>query len=568
MGLPVGAKNLFPSNIQGLPTWFTIRVDDRGYVGRKQNCDLMIAMNSDTFHEDLRQVRSGGYFIYNSDFKLKPDRNDIICLGVPFRDLVKKVTGSVKLAKLLTNTVYVGIVSELVGLDFDILKAVVQEQFKDKLDVIDLNLDAVHAGRDYVKQNCEDFRRQFSLRVQSKPNGNADKLFIDGNTAAALGLLFGGCSFMSWYPITPSTSLAESFQKYAGEYRRDKDGNQQLAVVQSEDELSAINMVLGAGWAGARAVTATSGPGLSLMAEAAGLSYFAEIPAVIWDVQRAGPSTGLPTRTLQGDVSAAYHLSHGDTEHIVLLPGNAEECFEFGKLSLDLAEQYQTLVIVLSDLDLGMNYQISERYTASQTLSRGKVLSESDLAKAETFQRYADPDGDGIGYRTLPGLSGPKGAYFTRGTGHDENASYSENPEVFRKTLDRLKKKMVKARGEVPKAVMKKNNDSEIGLITYGSTGYAMPEAIELFEAATKKKVSHLRIRALPLHDEVFEFVQKHKRVYVVEQNRDGQMAGILKQDDRFQTGHIKSVCFYDGLPLDSLQISTELIKLEEKANV
>lgn len=567
MGLPVGAKNLFPSNIQGLPTWFSIRVDDRSYVGRKQNCDAIVAMNAETFNQDLKQVRSGGFFIYNSDFKLQPDRNDIQALGVPFRDLVKTVTGSVKLAKLLTNTIYVGVLAEWMGIDPEILSTVVQDQFKDKESVIDSNLKAIQVGREFAANDGAAFGAKFTLKVQTITNANANKLFIDGNSAAALGLTFGGCSFMSWYPITPSSSLAESFQRYATRVRSDENSKQEFAVVQAEDELSAINMVLGAGWAGARAITATSGPGLSLMAEAAGLSYFAEIPSVIWNVQRAGPSTGLPTRTLQGDVSAAYRLSHGDTEHIVLLPGSAEECFEFGKVALDLAEEFQTLVIVLSDLDLGMNYHISQPYKVPLRLSRGKVLFESDLAKLSNFSRYADPDGDGVPYRTLPGLSGPKGGYFTRGTGHDEAASYSEDPEVFRKTLLRLKRKMLTAQKKLPKPLLEKGT-SEIALISYGSSRIAMPEVIDLFEKATGKRVSHMCIRALPLQDEVFEFLAKHQRAYVIEQNRDGQVCSLLLQDSRLQNRSLKSVCVFDGLPLDAEQVSAELCRLEGNADV
>lgn len=551
MGVTVGAKNLFPSNIQGLPTWFSIRVHPDGYVSRQPTCNIMVAMNPDSFEDDTLQVQNGAYFIYNSEAQ----KNDSLPKGtvnisVPFRELVKEVTSSVKLAKLLTNMIYVGIVTELLNLDETILQSVLSEQFADKATLIAMNAQAIQVGKDYVINNLANIKKDFPYSVKSEPGKHRDKIFIDGNSASALGLTFGGCTFMSWYPITPSSSLAESYVKYSQRFQKNKAGENRFAVIQAEDELSAINMVLGAGWVGSRAVTATSGPGLSLMSEAAGLSYFAEIPAVIWDVQRAGPSTGLPTRTLQGDISSAYKLSHGDTQHIVLIPGNAKECFEFAKIAMDLAEQLQTLVIVLTDLDLGMNFQISDKFTDFTKLERGKVLDAKSLDQIQNFQRYADTDGDGIPYRTLPGNEHPKAGYFTRGTGHNEQAAYSEKPEDFKKLLDRLHKKHKTAEKFVPAALIDNNAKAKIGIIAYGSSDFAIPELRHKLSTQLNLTTSYLRLRSLPFNDEVFAFIEKHEQVFIVEQNRDAQIKGLILEDSRLVKNNLKSVCSYDGLPL------------------
>jgi 2-oxoglutarate ferredoxin oxidoreductase subunit alpha len=451
MGLPVGGKNLFPSNIQGLPTWFSIRVNPQGFVGRKSHSDILVSMNPSTLLEDVKNLSAGGVLIYNSDAGAyeAPEGSNIMVLPVPFKKLAAPATDSVKLRKLLINMVYVGLLAELLGIEASCLESAVADQFAGKESVIGINTKAIEAGQVYAREHLASL--DFPYRLKYLGSVNQDKILIDGNSASALGLVFGGCSFVSWYPITPSSSLVETFEAYARQYRRDAAGKANYAVVQAEDELAAISMVLGAGWAGARAMTSTSGPGISLMAEAAGLAYYAEIPAVIWDVQRVGPSTGLPTRTLQGDVLSAHTLSHGDGRHVVLFPASVGECFEFGQLSLDLAEQLQTLVFVLSDLDLGMNFHMAPRFEPpSKPFQRGKVLGKEDLEKRQAFARYADEDGDGIPYRTLPGTAHPLAAYFTRGTGHDTEARYSESPEDYRRNMDRLMRKWETARHLVP----------------------------------------------------------------------------------------------------------------------
>lgn len=553
LGLPVGGKNLFPSNIQGLPTWFTIRVNANGFTARKDLADICIALNPQTYVKDLASVRPGGFYFYNSEFKLVDDlkAKDVNCIAIPFRDIVAPVSDSVKLRKLLINMAYVGVLAELLSIDDDILSSSITTQFGDKASVIEQNQDAIEAGRVYVRDNLSSL--DFPFRVQKIFGGNDGKVLMDGNSASALGLIFGGASFVSWYPITPSSSLVESFEGFANEHRV-VNGKKTFAVVQAEDELAAISMVLGAGWMGARAVTATSGPGLSLMAEAAGLAYYAEIPAVIWDVQRVGPSTGLPTRTMQGDLQAAYNLSHGDAKHVVLLPGTIDECFEFGQTALDLAERLQTLVIVLSDLDLGMNFAIGEapRYP-TRALDRGKILSSADLEKTKSFARYKDIDGDGIPYRTLPGTEHPLASYFTRGTGHDEAGNYTEDSAMFAKNMERLNQKWQTARDLVPKPVIETSRDANVGLIAFGSTHEPMPEL------RSEIKANYLRLRALPLSDEVRSFIESNNFVYVIEQNRDAQLTQILRAEYPALAAKIHSVCTFDGMPVAAAQISEKL---------
>lgn len=564
MGLPVGGKNLFPSNIAGLPTWFNIRIHPQGWTSRKNIHDLVVAMNPASFHEDLKSLAPQGIFIFNQDIKLASLnlRGDVINIPIPFRQLVDTVTDSPKLKKFLTNMIYVGVVGEILGIPEDILITMTKVQFGAKAKVIESNLKALQVGIDYVRQNFRD-KISCPFVLQAIEGGNKDKVLIDGNTAAALGALYGGCSFVAWYPITPSSSLVESFIKYAEKYRLDDQGNQGFAVLQAEDELASISMVLGAGWAGARAMTATSGPGLSLMAEAAGLSYYAEIPAVIWNVQRVGPSTGLPTRTMQGDLTAAAHLSHGDTEHIVLLPATPEECFEFGQLSFDLAERLQTLVIALSDLDLGMNSHISAKFQALQTpFDRGKVLTAQDLDKLDKFGRYLDVDGDGIAYRTLPGTEHPKAAYFTRGTGHDEYTAYSENNEIYKRNMDRLKKKFKTAQGLIPKPIVDIQPQASIGLIAYGSTDHCLNE-VRFNLSSQGLKNSYMRIRALPFTEALEDFIKSHERVYVVEQNRDGQMKGLLQNRFPEVATKLHSVLHYDGLPIGADEVTPQILQQE-----
>ncbi len=556
-GIPIGAKNQFPSNIQGLPTWFSFRVNDQGFVSREAQSDVLVAMNKDSFDQDVHKLKSDGYFIYNQDFKLDPELTaSQTGVPIPFRQIVKGLNANVKLSKLLTNIVYVGILSELLELNADVLQQTLKDEFKGKESVIETNLAALTSGIQYAKEHLKDLKNVFPYRAATDLDLNKDKIFIDGNRAAALGFVFGGTHLMSWYPITPSSSLAESFEAYSYKYLSDGNENN-FAIIQAEDELSAINMVLGAAWVGARAVTPTSGPGLSLMAEAAGLSYFAEIPAVIWDVQRAGPSTGLPTRTLQGDLLSAYQLSHGDTEHIVLLPSCPEECFEFAKLALDLSEKYQTLVTVLSDLDLGMNFHTSEKFKSPQVFERGKVLTAEDLKTIQKFNRYQANE-DGIAPRTLPGTKSNNAAYFTRGTGHAEDASYSENPEVFESLLKRLSKKISNAIHDLPKPEVS-NNSKKYGVIAYGSSDQIIPELKHQFKSKFGEEFSYMKITSLPLNNDVFSFVENHEMLFVIEQNRDGQLLKIIKQNEKFQSGKLNSICSFDGLPLCTAKVFEKL---------
>lgn len=555
-GIPVGGQNLFPSNIAGLPTWFTIRANPDGYVSRQLKHDFVVALNPQTVTEDIATVKPQGYFFYNAEFKNIELRKDITPIAIPFRELIAPVSDSVKLRKVLNNMIYVGVLAELLKVSDDVLHSVVKDQFQDKASVIELNAKAIQAGRTWAKE--QNFA--FPFQVQEIPGGNKNKIMIDGNAAAAIGLLFGGCTFAAWYPITPSSSLIETFEDLAEKYRVSDDGKKTYAVVQAEDELASICMVTGAGWAGARAVTATSGPGLSLMAEAAGLSYYAEVPAVIWDVQRVGPSTGLPTRTMQGDIRSAYHLSHGDVEHVLLLPASPEDCFEFGQTAFDLAERLQTLVIVMSDLDLGMNLHMSKDFAyPTKPFDRGKVLNKEELEKLNQFSRYKDVDGDGIGYRTLPGTEHPKAAYFTRGTGHDENAAYTENAEVYEKNVIRLKKKWETAKTLVPKPVLDQQAQAKVGLIAFGTTDSAMPETRALL---TDKGIpsNYMRLRALPCTKEVEDFIKNNPAIFVVEQNRDAQMCAILRNEYPEHAHKLRSITTFDGLPANAHVLSDKII--------
>jgi 2-oxoglutarate ferredoxin oxidoreductase subunit alpha len=549
MGIPVGGKNLFPSNIQGLPTWFTIRVHPKGYVGRKSLAHIFVGFNKQTLASDIQQVTPGGAFFYNQEFNVSDiRRDDIQMIAIPAREIASQASSSVKMQKLLSNMAYVGVLCELLNLDKQILEQSLRDQFPNHPEVQDVNLKTLAAAQAFAREHIPP--DVFSFRAQTISDNHTDNILIDGNAAAALGLINGGCSFLSWYPITPASSLAENFENYAPRLRDNTNGNA-FAVVQAEDELSAINMAIGAGWAGARSVTSTSGPGLSLMSEAAGLCYFAEVPTVIWDVQRAGPSTGLPTRTLQGDLSSAYTLSHGDTEHIVLLPGSPFECYEFGEICLDLAERLQTLVIVLSDLDLGMNFWVTPQFVSSEKkYDRGKVLNAKDLQERGEFARYKDIDGDGIPYRTLPGTHHELAAYFTRGTGHNEKAGYTEDNEVFKKLLDRLKLKMKTAAKIIPAPILKTQKSAKIGLIAYGSTDLIMNEVIDRLNESGIQ-VNYLRPRALPLHADIETFISEHSKIYVIEQNRDAQFLKILRQySSNAVSKDLRSVLSYDGLPI------------------
>jgi 2-oxoglutarate ferredoxin oxidoreductase subunit alpha len=561
MGIPVGAKNLFPSNIAGLPTWYTIRINKDGYTARKKELDILVALNPATWIEDAKTVRKGGVIIHSSDFPANAGkREDVTYYPVPFKKLAEDNFTEIKLRKLLTNMIYVGVLCELLGMDFETLKGAVTDNFASKQKVVESNLKAVQVGIDYVKSSV---KKSDPYQV-SKLDKNAGKIIIDGNSAAALGCLYGGCTVVAWYPITPSSSLCETLIDYFEEYRIDaKTGKKKYAVVQAEDELASIGMALGAGWAGARSMTATSGPGISLMAEFAGFGYFTEIPTVIFDIQRVGPSTGLPTRTMQGDIEFTHHLSHGDTQHPLLLPGTPEECFEFAQDAFDLAERVQTPVFVMSDLDLGMNFWTRTKFKApTKPFDRGKVMNAEALQKAGKFERYRDVDGDGIPYRTLPGTDHPMAAYFLRGSGHNEGAKYTEKAEDYVNLVDRLKKKTETAKKLVPKPIVVKEAGAKVGIIAYGTTDLAMNEARDLLKTSNIK-TNYLRLRALPLTDEVNQFYKENDKVYVVEQNRDGQVEKLIRLNLGDQSMKSKSVVHYDGLPIDAQSIVDGILSQE-----
>lgn len=566
MGVPVGGKNLFPSNIAGLPTWFTVRVNHQGFTGRRLLCDAFVAMNPGTYAEDLPKIKSGGFCFTNSEIKTVIERKDITQIVVPFKELTTSLSDSVKMRKLLANVVYVGILTQLLEVPIEVIDQAIDDQFGDKPKVIESNKKAILVGRNYAQEHLGHINFPYRIRKLDEDKTLGKKLLIDGNTAAGLGSVMGGCTVGAWYPITPSSSLMESFSEICETYRVGKDGKKNFALVQAEDELSAICMVIGAGWAGARAMTASSGPGLSLMAEAAGLSYYAEIPAVVWNVQRVGPSTGLPTRTMQGDVLSCAHLSHGDTRQVLLFPKDPKECFEMGVTAFDLAEVLQTLVIVMTDLDIGMNiHQVDTFQYSNANFKRGKVLDANALEKVQSFARYRDLDMDGIPYRTLPNTLNDKAAYFTRGTGHDDEAKYSEDPAVYEANMNRLVKKWDTARTLVPKPEVNLTAGARTGIVYYGSSAEAM---IEIGQKLTeqKTKFSTLRIKAFPFTAEVEKFLKDHDRILLVEQNRDGQMAALLRQDYPQYAGKIQSVLEYDGMPLSAERVLTQFSEKFQEA--
>ena len=566
MGVPVSGKNLFPSNIAGLPTWYTIRVNKDGWVARKTEIDLLIAMNPETAREDVLSMKAGGAVIYDEGLKLNELRSDLVYYAVPFDQLTVATGAEAKLRKLIKNMVYVGIAAQLLSIDMASVEETVGKQFAKKVKAAELNLNAVRVGHDYAKSTLT---KQDALVVEAlaadDPRNTKGKIIIDGNAAAAMGAMFAGVTVVGWYPITPSSSVVENLIDLMKKYRVEKDGKATFAVVQAEDELAAIGMVLGAGWAGARAMTASSGPGLSLMAEFAGLGYYAELPGVIFDIQRTGPSTGLPTRTSQADLTFIAGLSHGDTKHVILLPGSVKECFEFGMESFELAEQLQTPVFMLSDLDLGMNNWMSEPFEyPEKPISRGKVLSADDLQRLGGFGRYKDVDGDGIPYRTLPGTDHPFAAYFTRGSGHNEKALYSERPDDYENNMLRLARKFDTAKTLVPRPILEGSGEEKIGILAFGTSHWAIIEAREQLTRESKLATDYLRVRAYPFTQEVHEFVAKHDRVYVVEQNRDAQMQALLKVDlDPTQVVKLRSVLHFNGLPIDARSVS-QVIAEEE----
>jgi 2-oxoglutarate ferredoxin oxidoreductase subunit alpha len=561
MGVPVSGKNLFPSNIAGLPTWYTIRANKDGYVARKKEIDLLIAMNPETGRDDVMALAPGAVVLYDEPLKLDSLRSDLIFYSVPFDKLVAPVCPEAKLRKLVKNMIYVGVAARLLDIDMAEVEKALRKQFAKKVKAANLNLAAVQAGFEYAKASLTK-ADPFRLERMNKTQG---KIIIDGNAASALGCVFAGCTVLSWYPITPSSSLAENMIEYLKRFRIGPDGKATFAVVQAEDELAAIGMVIGAGWAGARAMTTTSGPGISLMSEFAGLSYYAEIPAVVWDIQRVGPSTGLPTRTSQADILSTAFLSHGDTKHVMLFPSSPHECFQMAMDAFNLAEQLQTIIFVMSDLDLGMNNWMSDPFPYPQTpIERGKVLTKEDLSKLGGFSRYKDVDGDGVGYRTLPGTEHPAAAYFTRGSGHNAQANYSERPQDYENNMERLHRKFEHARVLVPAPVAETMPNAEIGIIAFGSSHWALTESRDQLRDEHKVATDYLRIRAFPFSPEIADFVRAHKRVYVVEQNRDAQMMSLLKLDlDNELAPRLRSVARLDGLPMDARSVTEEIIAME-----
>jgi 2-oxoglutarate ferredoxin oxidoreductase subunit alpha len=564
MGIPVAPKNVFPSNIEGLPTWYQLRISPRGYQSRKGDPDVLVALNPATWREDLASVRSGGAVVHEEAYGTGDLRDDVEYFPVPFAKLAKTRIESDSLRKQLTNLIYVGVVAGLLEIPFEAIETGIQRTFLSKPKAWQVNVDAARVGYEHWQEHFS--QRKIGHVLRSMDGVTDGLILIEGNQAAALGCLMGGCTVAAWYPITPSSSLCENLITYAERFRTSrKTGEKRIAVVQAEDELAALGMAIGAGWAGARAMTSTSGPGISLMAEFTGLAYYTEVPVVVFDIQRVGPSTGLPTRTAQGDVGFVYTLSHGDTKHLVLLPASVEECYEFAQAAFDLADRFQTPVFVLSDLDLGMNLWMTPPFNYPETpFDRGKVLSAEDLERLHgEWARYRDVDGDGVTYRTLPGTEHPQAGYFTRGSGHDENARYSENAEVYARNMDRLARKHESARSAMPPPVVDSESKAAVGLIAYGSTHHAVVEARDLL-ADKGLATDYLRVRGLPLPPSIGEFVASHEHVYLIEQNRDGQMYDLLRLElPADVVGRLRSIRHYDGRPIPAEAITRPLLELE-----
>lgn len=564
MGIPVSGKNLFPSNIQGLPTWYTIRLSKDGFIARRDEQEVVVAMNANSFERDLASVLPGGVFYYDDSIKKPITREDIVVYPMPVKDIVKKdpnVSGHLR--DLVGNMVYVGVLAQMLGIDLEKISAALTFHFKGKQKPIDLNFNVIKAAAEWAKTNLEK-KDPYFIEPMDKTSG---LIMADGNTAAAIGSIYGGVQFAAWYPITPASSLAEGLSDYLSLLRKTEDGKQTYAVVQAEDELAALGMAVGAGWSGLRAMTSTSGPGLSLMTEFAGLAYYAEIPVVIWDVVRIGPSTGLPTRTSQGDLAFTANIGHGDSDSIILLPGSINECFEFGWRAFDIAERVQAPVFVLSDLDFGMNQWMTEPFKYPDApMDRGKVLWEEDLKKLEgQWGRYLDKDGDGIPYRTVPGNRHPASAYFTRGTGHDSYARYTEDSIPWETNMARIKKKYESAKKYLPKPIVNTVKDAKIGIIAFGSTNAAVEEARILLANEKGLKTDYLRLRSLPLADEVKAFVEAHDKTYVVEMNRDGQLYQQLIIAMPPLATKLISASYSDGLPASARRVMNEILAKEEK---
>jgi len=557
-GVPVSPKNIFPSNIQGLPTWFEVRVSEKGYLGRREGVDIVVAMNPQSYNQDLMELNPGGYLMYDSSWKRNFERTDINVIEIPLTKLCVEEFSNPKQRLLFKNIVYVGALSYLLNMDKEIYETLIKEQFKGKEKLIDPNVKALNLGYYYARENLKEIC-EIKIEISDKTKG---MILTSGNEASGLGCVYGGATVCAWYPITPSTSLAEAFTDYCEKLRVEEETNKnKYAIIQAEDELAAVGMAIGANWNGARGFTATSGPGISLMSEFIGLAYFAEVPLVLFDIQRGGPSTGMPTRTQQSDVLSCAYASHGDTKHVLLIPSDPEECFEFAAEAFDLADRIQTPVIVLSDLDLGMNDWTCPEFKWDDTKSfdKGKVLHAKDLEEIENFGRYLDVDGDGIPYRTYPGAHPEKGAYFTRGTSHDEYAKYTEDGVVNARNLSRLLKKYQTAAELVPNPIFKQEtNTSSIGVIYYGSTEASMQEALDQLHGEGVI-LDAMRLRAFPFNLEVWEFIEDHDLLFIVEQNRDGQMRTLIMAEGGIIPDKLVSVLCFDGQPITADFISNKI---------
>jgi 2-oxoglutarate ferredoxin oxidoreductase subunit alpha len=560
MGVPVSGKNMFPSNIAGLPTWYTIRASKRGYIGRKKEVDFLVAMNPETAKEDVLTLDPGAAVVYDAPLKLDTLRNDLTFYPVPFDKLVTPVCPDAKLRRLVRNMIYDGVLAKILGIDMSLMEKALAKQLGKKAKAVLLNQGALKAGWDYAEAN---FTKQDPFSI-APMNETAGKILIEGNAAAAIGCMMAGVTVVAWYPITPSSSLCESLITYMKNYRVDKEtGKATFAIVQAEDEIASLGMVIGASWAGARSMTATAGPGISLMGEFAGLAYYAEAPAVIFDVQRVGPSTGLPTRTAQGDLLQAAFLSHGDTKHIMIIPSSVEECYTMAMEAFDLAEQFQTPVFVMMDLDLGMNNWMSDGFKyPDKPINRGKMLTDEVLKKIGEWGRYKDVDGDGIPYRTIPGDGMP--AYFARGSGHNAKGQYSERPDDYVENMDRLARKFETARKHVPRPVIQNNAKAKIGFIGYGTSHYATEESRDQLREETKVETSYFRLRAYPFTEDLAKFVDAHERIYVIEQNRDAQLLQLMKLElTPERVSKLRSVLHYNGLPIDARSITDDVLAQE-----
>ncbi len=560
MGVPVTPKNIFPSNIQGLPTWYEVRVSEKGYLGRREGIDILVAVNAQSFAKDVQSVRSGGYLMYDSTKLLADEdkRPDIHYIGIPMMEMCIAHYNDARTHLLMKNVIYVGALAALLGMEISVFENLIQEQFKKKEKLIPGNIQALHLGVDYALKNYPLLPYKIERRDLI-----GDRILIEGNNACGLGALFAGATVGSWYPITPSTSVMNAFEKWCYKFRVDPEtGEHKFAIIQAEDELAAMGMVLGANWNGARSFTATSGPGVSLMSEFLGLSYFAEIPAVLIDVQRGGPSTGMPTRTQQSDLMLAAYASHGDTKHVLLFPSNPKECFDMTADAFDFAERYQTAILIMTDLDLGMNDHLSDplQWDDSRMYKRGKVLTAVELESMKSFGRYQDVDGDGIPYRTIPGTHPTKGSYFTRGSSKDENAKYTEESEAYVRNVDRLAKKWLTIQKEIyPPEITINDKGSKKGLIFFGTSSYAAIEAIDLL-AENGLHFNAMRLKAFPFTKEVHEFIDNHDEIYVIEQNRDAQCRTILITELNINPSKLKSVLNYDGFPITAQFISEKIM--------